>query len=243
MRTTLINTTFWREGDVDYLHLDSKLLYLFMLTNPDKGLANIYHFKPKVISAYCGLSVDQISVAINQLKELGYVDVFEGFYILLKGHEMPKKGRFTKQTIEKDKELVPEKVLEHFNLLEIDNSSGVAPEHNNNNKDNTNTINNTKEITTNKSNIDINEMFEAWNEIVGYEISANKQKNRYACSNLLKKYGKDKLTQLLNGVLLAQSDKFAPRISDFATLQSKLNELLLWGKRKGTKQNKGIIRI
>lgn len=90
---------------------------------------------------------------------------------------------------------------------------------------------------------EINEMFIEWNEIVGYEISSNKQNNRNACSNLLKKYNKDKLQQLLKGVSMSQSDKFAPRISDFVSLQSKLSELLAWGKRQSSTKIKGVIKI
>lgn len=129
MRTTLINTTFWEEREMDSLHLDSKLLYLYFLTNPKKCLANIYHYKPKVISAYCGLGVDQIEVAVKQLIELNYIAVYNDYYILLRGHEMPKKGRFTEQTINKEKSLVPADVLEFFNTITTVNSSGVAPEH------------------------------------------------------------------------------------------------------------------
>jgi predicted transcriptional regulator len=79
---------------------------------------------------------------------------------------------------------------------------------------------------------EINEMFEAWEQVVGYAITGNSQKNRNACNNLLKKYGKDKLKQIIGGVAQAQSDKYAPRISDFISLQSKMNDLLLWGKQK-----------
>ena len=139
MRTTLINTDFWKENEIDELHLDSKLLYLFMLTNPDKGLANIYIYKPKVMSAYSGLSVDQISVAIKQLISLGYIAIKDNYYSLVKGHEMPKRGRFTEQTIAKERASVPESVLSYFDLINSGDSSGVAPEHNTITKDKDNT--------------------------------------------------------------------------------------------------------
>lgn len=81
--------------------------------------------------------------------------------------------------------------------------------------------------------IEINEMFSYWNEILGYEISSKKQANRYACSNLLKKYGAAGVKQLIMAVSSAQSDQYAPRVSDFSSLQSKLNELVAWAKKKG----------
>jgi len=224
VRTTLINTTFWREDDIDQLHLDSKLLYLYMLTNPDKGLANIYHYKTKVISAYSGLGVDQIEVAVKQLIELGYVDIFKGYYVLLKGHEMAKKGRFTQKTIEKELEMLPNDVLDHFNLLINQSSSGVAPEHKDkdNNKDISITKSNTKEI---------DELFDKWQEIVGYKLSSRISANRTAASKLLKERQLEDIHRMLAGVAVSQSDQYAPRVSSFIELEKKWDELIAWGRR------------
>lgn len=83
-------------------------------------------------------------------------------------------------------------------------------------------------------NSDINSMFKYWNDVVGYEITSKRQANRNACSNLIKKHGVDKLIKLIDGVAMAHADQYAPRISDFIGLQSKLNELMLWGKQKST---------
>lgn len=88
-------------------------------------------------------------------------------------------------------------------------------------------------------NSDINDMFRYWQEKLGYEIVSKRQANRNACSNLLKKHGVDKVKRLIDGIVLAQADKYAPRISDFVQLQSKLSELLVWGKQQGV-NNKGV---
>ena len=232
MRTTLINTTFWKEDIIDELHIDSKLLYLYMLTNPDKGLANIYPFKKKVISAYSGLSVEQIDVASKQLVKLGYIDIYQGYFILLKGHEMPKKGRFTAKTIEQEKALIDDDILEHFNLLINHSSSGVAPEHKDKDKDK----DKDNVIIKKTPNPDINELFAYWHEIIGYEITSRKQANRNACKNLIARHTVDGVKRLTEGVRQAQGDKYAPRIADFCDLQSKLNQLIVWGKSKAIVQ-------
>lgn len=80
---------------------------------------------------------------------------------------------------------------------------------------------------------DINRMFEIWEEVVGYRIQSRVKANRFACSNLLKKHGMDKLSQLINGVAQAQSEKYAPNITDFCSLQQKLTDLIVWGRKKG----------
>lgn len=80
---------------------------------------------------------------------------------------------------------------------------------------------------------DINEMFKYWEESIGYRISGKIQANRYACSNLLKKYKTSGLKQLIDATAAAQLDRFAPRVSDFSSLQSKLNDLIAWARKKG----------
>lgn len=80
---------------------------------------------------------------------------------------------------------------------------------------------------------DINEMFEYWERTLGYKISGKIQSNRYACNNLLKKYKPSGLKQLIDATAAAQSDRYAPRVSDFSSLQSKLNDLIAWARKKG----------
>jgi hypothetical protein len=84
-------------------------------------------------------------------------------------------------------------------------------------------------------NPEINDLFNYWQTKTGVGIQAKLKPNRNACSNLLKRHGLEKLTKLIDGVALAQDDRYAPRISDFCDLQAKLTQLLTWGKaaRKG----------
>lgn len=80
---------------------------------------------------------------------------------------------------------------------------------------------------------DIDAMFERWESVVGFPINGKKAGNRRACSNLLKAHGPENLERLMAGVALALNDKFAPRISDFCSLESKQNDLIVWGRKKG----------
>lgn len=78
----------------------------------------------------------------------------------------------------------------------------------------------------------VNQLFRLWEQMVGYPIASRVQQNRYAASNLLKKLGLDKITQLLEGVRLVQGDRYGPRVADFCDLQAKLNALLAWGRTR-----------
>lgn len=81
-------------------------------------------------------------------------------------------------------------------------------------------------------NPDINELFEYWSETIGIPIRSKVQRNRNSCSTLIKQHGLDGVKKLIQGVRLAMDDQYAPRISDFITLQSKQNELIMWGHKK-----------
>lgn len=83
-------------------------------------------------------------------------------------------------------------------------------------------------------NPEINEMFDYWHKVIGYSIQSKRQANRNACSNMIKKHGINGVKELIDGLSLAQNERFAPNIADFCSLQSKMNELILWAKKKGT---------
>lgn len=81
---------------------------------------------------------------------------------------------------------------------------------------------------------DVNDLFDYWEDRVGYRIQSKVIANRRAASNLAKKFGVDEAKRLVDGVALSHADKFAPRIADFSQLQQKLSDLIAWGKRRGT---------
>lgn len=92
--------------------------------------------------------------------------------------------------------------------------------------------------------VEINELLEYWETTVGFAITGQKQKNRYACSNLIKSHGLEKAMRLVDGVAQAGADRYAPRIADFVQLQHKQNELIAWGKKTiiGSKPKGVVIR-
>lgn len=174
------------------------------------------------LSDRAGCSEDTASRSVGRLKEKGYIKII-GF-----------NGRVRKM---QSQHIAPPQNAEA--------ASAKAPKLPPQNKAQDNNIDN-KEITgiakaigetpktddwKSKLNPDINEMFEYWASIVGYEISGRRQANRNACNNLLKKYKKEGLTKLINTVAVAQREEFAPKVSDFAELQEKINKLVSWGKR------------
>ena len=111
-----------------------------------------------------------------------------------------------------------------------------AQDNNIDNKEITGITNVIGETPVKYGNSEINDMFDYWKATVGYEISSRRQANRNACSNLIKKHTADGVRKLIQGVALAQNDRYAPRIADFVGLQAKTNELIVWGKNNINKQ-------
>jgi hypothetical protein len=137
------------------------------------------------------------------------------------------------------------------------NQSATRAQHYNKNKNKKENIENTdtnvsvgiaqhEEIGLNDSKVEygdpqINSMFVFWKHTVGYDISSQKQANRNACKNLIKRFGDENLRELIRAVDAAQQHKFGPTISDFCDLQSNQNKLFSWIKKHAA--NEGIIRI
>lgn len=179
-----------------------------------------------------GISKDTIVKAKQKLLKLGYIreigntgrgKIYQSVY--------EEDARVVKSTNQSGKKH-PIRVVKSTNIEERESKDRVKS-----------VTNVTGETPEQFGKSEINDLFVYWNSIVGYSISSKVQANRNACNNLLKKYGSKGVEQLINAVKAAQDDRYAPRISDFVTLQSKLNDLLLWAKKKSTKEVKGTIKI
>jgi len=174
-------------------------------------------------SEVLGVSKDTIVKAKQKLLRLGFIKelsntgrgkIYQSVY--------DDDDRVVKSTNQSGKKH-PIRVVKSTNIEEIEIKNKL--------KSITNVIGETPEKY---GNGEINDLFDYWRMTVGYEIQAKTQRNRYACSNLLKKHGIENLKRLIQGVSLTQQDKYAPRISDFITLQNRYNELVAWGKTNVT---------
>lgn len=142
--------------------------------------------------------------------------------------------------------------LLELDKIEFDHTDKNVPDHTDKNVPYINTrMNNTSLMDTNVSigevspetygKVEINQLFDSWESLTGLPITSNRTKNRYACNNLIGKYGVDGVEKLIRVVERAQIDKYAPRIADFCDLQAKLNQLLVWAKGQAT--NKQVISV
>jgi hypothetical protein len=84
MKTAIIKTGFWQDDEVFELNSDTRLLYLCLLTNPQRDLLPAFRVSDRMLSAYTGYSRDLIDICRRQLIESGRVLYQEGYYIFYK---------------------------------------------------------------------------------------------------------------------------------------------------------------
>jgi hypothetical protein len=205
------------------MSLKAKGLYCFLMSKPDGWEISIRGLAVQLMEGR-----DAVSAALHELEKLG-------FYQEIKTRKADGTIKF-------------ENVLADLPCTEnpcTDYPVTENPPQVNTNKVNTDLVKTEKETTDvvrpKPGNADINEIFDYWLTTTGLEIVSKVKANRFAASNMLKKHGKEKLMQLVNGVALSRDDPYAPRIADFVQLQFKLNELLVWGRSKTRSQERAQV--
>ncbi len=188
--------------------------------------------KSEELQQLLGVKKRAFGSACKRLRDLGYISEHRQFGRMYRQSTLSFKQQCQNSTDERSYNSTDEQL--HNSTVHIDNTKE-------NTKENKSIDLTSMGETPVFGKPEINEMFEKWNEIVGYELESNKQRNRNACNNLIKKYGVEGLTKLMLGVAKSQNDQYAPRISDFVSLQAKYNDLVAWGKRQTT--TRGIIRV
>lgn len=119
MRTALIKTELWDDDTFYEMNIDTKLIYLLLLTSPERGVGRIFKMSDRLISARSGLTTQQIATCKKQLEEAGSVFFIENYILLAKKSSFiqPVKGRLTEKVLAKEIKDIPENIIEHFSQL------------------------------------------------------------------------------------------------------------------------------
>ena len=213
-----------------------------MTSISENGVGKVLGGKPIKASELGELGITERTYSryIKLLRDAGYINTTKTMYGLIITINKASKIFNNRATPKVAYPATPKSVKQHAKSGVILTKNGGA------NKtiqlDNTKTIQVTNVTAkADKRKPEIDELFNYWTEATGLPITARLQANRYACSNLLKKHGEELLKRLIGGVAKSQGDQYAPRIADFTQLQSKMNELMLWGKKQSIK--KGVLRV
>lgn len=79
-----IHTKFWSDSFVQSLNQETKLIYLYLLTNEHTNILGIYEITEKTISFESGCDLDSVQKAIDSLSKANKVHYFNNYIILTK---------------------------------------------------------------------------------------------------------------------------------------------------------------
>ncbi len=115
-KTSFIRNGFWTSDEYISLHLDTKILYIYLLSCPDREYLNVFKFN-RIFATHCtGISRASVDAGVEQLEKIGYIETFNGYVSLLKGDAVTLGGRYNKLNGEKELESIPVDVRAHFKL-------------------------------------------------------------------------------------------------------------------------------
>jgi len=117
MKTAILKTNIWDDDDFYELNIDTKLLYLLLLSSPERGVSNVYKINDRILSARSGLNINQLQLCKKQLEEKNLVLFYEKYLKLTDfSYVKPQSGKFTKVSLERELKEVPTDVLKAFNI-------------------------------------------------------------------------------------------------------------------------------
>jgi len=134
MKTAILKTNLWDDDDFYELNIDTKLLFLLLLSSPERGVSNVYKINDRILSARSGLNVNQLQICKKQLEERNLVLFYDKYVKLTDfAYVKPTSGNFTRVTLSRELQEIPADVLTTFNIDLTDTiyrcDTGVAQEH------------------------------------------------------------------------------------------------------------------
>lgn len=116
MKTRIISTEIWDEDKVFILNIDTKLLYLILLTNPYIGQSRFYKISDRQLSTFSGLTVEQLQKCKKDLED-SKMAFFKSNYVCITGYgfvECFYKGEKNEKAKIKERNNIPSDTLRYF---------------------------------------------------------------------------------------------------------------------------------
>ena len=134
-----INTKFWSDPFIQNLDKDTKLFYLYLMTNEHNNIAGIYEISLKTIIFETGLNVKEVSNSMNTLSKARKVHFIDGYIILCNfpKHQDWQKSPKIKQGIDARLSEIPKSIVEKIYTLSIPYAYPLNYSNSNSNSNNT----------------------------------------------------------------------------------------------------------
>ena len=145
-----INTKFWADSFIQELDINTKYLYLYLLTNSHTEISGIYELTLKTMSNETGIDIDKLSISLDKLSIAYKVKYFDNYIFIVNfiKHQNIANPKI-KQGITRAIELLPDKIKDSLCIdydslsisygYPIDNLSHLNSNSNSNTNINSNT--------------------------------------------------------------------------------------------------------
>jgi hypothetical protein len=212
MKTRVIQTSIWRDILDEPMNIDTKLLYMYLLTNEHIGQTDYLKVIESEVSFYTGLDQKQIKFCLKQLEDVGLIRIYSNWVMFTNGAYIQSyyKGKKNEKAQKKELSAIPNDVLKFFS-----DTLSIPYQYTSDS-----TINNKSYILNNKSEIikpkSTEKSYSEFNNVKLTDEDLNK---------LYEKIGKqntDSLIEELGGYIAGHGKKYK---SHYAVLQN-------WAKRR-----------
>jgi len=123
VKTAIIKTEIWKDKKIRQMHLDTKLLYLCLITNPDRNTTRFLKIDDDYISFLSGIDQRQLVVCREQLETLKLVYFIDDWAIYSdESYVNPAKGKLTGAIFDRDMSEIPENVIAYSDKLFLSHS-------------------------------------------------------------------------------------------------------------------------
>lgn len=249
----MINTKFWSDPwVVDELNPLDRYLFLYLLTNEKTNIAGVYELSLRTMSNETGIEKEELLRMLSRLESrvvyvLGWV-VFRNT-IKHQNYRSPK----IEVALARELREIPSDVLQYMDIpvklgellfseygiytvshltkvtkvTKVTKPNAIVAE----------ATQRTELIPT----LLIQNMIDYWKFKVGMDVDTTANRRAIAALLRQKSLDEDRLKQLVDGVALSMDDRYAPRISDFVSLKRKMNDLILWGRKRNQASNVEVI--
>lgn len=113
MKTALFNTKFWKDSTIYSLNSDTKLVYISLLTNPERNTTRFYQCADRFLVSQTGYDYKLIDICKAQLveKKLMRFGVDDWVVIGDQAYIKPTKGKLSQRLYFDDLNCVPPEVV------------------------------------------------------------------------------------------------------------------------------------
>lgn len=120
MKTRIIQTRFWDDDVVCRVHKDTKLLWIFLLSNKELGMTNYVRLPDALLTYFTGLTANEVQKAKKELEENKKVYFYQDWVFIpkLESQNNYKNSPRNESTYEKELSYVPTDIKAYFSSID-----------------------------------------------------------------------------------------------------------------------------